>query len=105
MDLIIVDYHINLHEFIFYGNEGELASNNREDQEISALCLHLLQNCLILVNTIMVERTIEEQGMLEKLSTEDLRAITPLFHAHINPYGLFQLDLEKPSFRVSFYRS
>jgi TnpA family transposase len=85
-------------EFICYGRGGELASNSREHQEISVLALHLLQNCLILVNTILVERTIEQEGLFEKLSFEDLRALTPLFYGHINPYGLFQLDLEKPSF-------
>jgi hypothetical protein len=26
------------------------------------------------------------------------RALTPLFYGHINPYGLFELDLEGPSF-------
>jgi len=25
-------------------------------------------------------------------------ALTPLFYEHINPYGLFELDLERPSF-------
>ena len=28
----------------------------------------------------------------------DFRALTPLFYGHINPYGLFELDLEGPSF-------
>ena len=28
-----------------------------------------------------------------KLTPEDMRALTPLIHAHINPYGLFPLDL------------
>jgi hypothetical protein len=27
-----------------------------------------------------------------------LRALTPLFHGHINPYGQFSLDLTRPSF-------
>jgi hypothetical protein len=26
--------------------------------------------------------------------------LTPLFYEHINPYGLFELDLERPSFLV-----
>ena len=85
-------------DFIHYGKQGELATNSRENQEISLLSLHLLQNCLVLINTILVERMIEEKKLLEKLSLEDLRAITPLFYSHINPYGSFELDLEKPSF-------
>jgi len=52
---------------------------------ISYLCtlsLQLLQNCLMLINTILVERTIEREGLWERLSAEDLRALTPLFHVH-----------------------
>jgi len=57
----------------------------------------LLQNCLMLVNTILVERTIEREGLWERLSAADRRALTPLFHGHINPYGQFELDLTGPS--------
>jgi hypothetical protein len=38
------------------------------------------------------------EALWERLSIEDLRALTPLFHGHINPYGQFALDLERPSF-------
>ena len=82
-------------DFICYGRQGELATNNREQQEIVTLSLQLLQNCLMLVNTILVERTIEQEGLWEHLSAEDRRALTPLFHGHINPYGQFTLDLAR----------
>jgi TnpA family transposase len=85
-------------DFLWYGQRGEFATNSREQQEISVLSLHLLQNCLMLINTMLIERTIAQQGILERLSVEDLRALTPLFYGHINPYGLFQLDLDRPSF-------
>ena len=52
----------------------------------------------MLINTLFVERTIEREGLWERLTTEDLRALTPLFHGHINPYGQFALDLTRPSF-------
>lgn len=58
----------------------------------------LLQNCLMLINTLLVERTIEGEGLWERLTAEDLRALTPLFHGHINPNGQFALDLARPSF-------
>ena len=48
---------------------------------------------------ILVEWTIErEWGLWERLSAENLRALTPLFHGHINPYGQFALDLNRPLF-------
>jgi TnpA family transposase len=85
-------------DFICYGRQGELATNNREQQEVVTLSLQLLQNCLMLINTLLIERTIEREGMWERLTAEDLRALTPLFHGHINPYGQFALDLARPSF-------
>lgn len=62
------------------------------------LSLQLLQNCLMLINTILVERTIEQEGLWGRLSADDHRALTPLFHRHINTYGQFTLDLARPSF-------
>jgi hypothetical protein len=63
-----------------------------------AIRSHPSQNCLMLINTLLVERTVEREGLWERLTAEDLRALTPLFHGHINPYGQFALDLARPSF-------
>jgi hypothetical protein len=32
--------------------------------------------------------------MIDSLEKEDFRALTPLFFSHINPYGIFRLDME-----------
>ena len=32
---------------------------------------------------------------MKKMVEEDFRALTPLIHAHVNPYGTFELDMEK----------
>lgn len=37
--------------FVFYGNQGEIASNDLDMQEIAILAMHLLQACLTYVNT------------------------------------------------------
>lgn len=39
----------------------EISTNRLEDQEISMLCLHLLQNCLVYVNTLMLQRVLEDE--------------------------------------------
>jgi len=52
----------------------------------------------MLINTILVERNVEQEDLWGRLSVEELRALTPLFHGHINPYGQFSLDLTRPSF-------
>lgn len=39
----------------------------------------------MLINTLLVKRTIEQEGLWGRLSAEDYGALTPLFHGHINP--------------------
>jgi hypothetical protein len=85
-------------DFICYGRQGELATNRREQQEIVTLSLQLLQNCLMLINTLLIERTLEREDLWERLTAADFRGLTPLFYGHINPYGQFALDLARPSF-------
>ena len=83
---------------ICYGQRGEFTTNSREEQEVRVLSLQLLQNCLMLINTILVERTVEQQKLWPQLKREDFRGLTPLFYNHINPYGTFSLDLARRSF-------
>jgi hypothetical protein len=45
-------------------------ANSREQQEIVTLSLQLLQKCLMLINTILVEQTIEREGVWERLSAK-----------------------------------
>ena len=30
-----------------------------------------------------------------RMADEDFRALTPLINSHVNPYGTFELDMEK----------
>jgi TnpA family transposase len=95
--LNVVERWNEANDFIRYGRQGIFATNSREQQEISALCLQLLQNCVMLINTILVEQAVDKHQLLAALSVEDHRALTPLFYEHVNPYGLFELDLDRPS--------
>jgi TnpA family transposase len=79
--------------FILFGKGGELATNKREDQELAVLALHLLQICLVYINTLMVQQVLGEPGWRERMGEADRRGLTPLFYAHVNPYGAFNLDL------------
>jgi hypothetical protein len=78
-----------------YGRDGEKAVNNREDQEIVILALHLLQICMVYVNTLLVKKVLSEKEWLNKIQPEDFRGLAPLFYGHITPYGEFQLDMNK----------
>lgn len=81
--------------FIFYGKLGEISTNNKEDQELAIVCLHLLQACMVYINTLIIQDILSDPAWQSRLTTEDMRALTPLIHAHINPYGLFPLDMNQ----------
>jgi TnpA family transposase len=81
--------------FIFYGRLGEISTNNTNDQELSLLCLHLLQVCMVYINTILIQTALSNPKWMLLLKTEDMRALSPLFHGHINPYGFLSLDMSK----------
>lgn len=67
--------------FIFFGKGGEIATNRIEDQEIAVLSLHLLQNCLVYVNTLMLQQVLADKKWFDLMTKEDLRALTPLIYS------------------------
>jgi len=97
--LNVVENWNGAHSFIFFGKGGEIASNRLDDQEISVLALHLIQNCLVYVNTLMLQRVLAEPGWLERMTADDHRGLTPSIHSHINPYGRLDADLSR---RIDF---
>jgi hypothetical protein len=78
-----------------YGGDGEIAVNNRDYQEIAILSLHLLQICMVYINTLLVQKVLSEEEWFNKMQTEDFRGLMPLFYGHITLYGEFQLDMNK----------
>ena len=56
--LNVVERWNGVNDFIFYGKGGEFADNRLESQELSVLSLHLLQICLVYVNTLMIQEEI-----------------------------------------------
>ncbi len=91
--LNILESWNSVNSFIFYGRGGELATNNRADQELGLLGLQLVQNCLVYVNVLMLQEVLAEPGRLERMKPEDMRALTPLLYNHVNPYGVFRLNM------------
>ncbi len=88
--LNVVENWNSANSFIFYGKGGEISTNRLEDQEVAVLSLHLLQNCLVYINTLMIQFVKQWQDMM---TPEDLRALSPLIYSHVNPYGIFKLDM------------
>lgn len=89
--LQVVENWNSANGYVFYGKEGELTGAARNEQEISMLCLHLLQSALVHLNTIFLQRVLDDGELT--LAAEDRRALSPLFWTHINPYGHFRLDM------------
>jgi TnpA family transposase len=93
--LNVVENWNSANGFIFYGKGGEICTNSVEGQEIAVLSLHLLQNCLVYINTLMIQKILSNDKWAGVMTPEDLRALTPLIYAHINPYGDFNLDMNE----------
>ena len=72
---------------------ADLTGEDREDQEISMLAMHLLQSSLVLVNTLIIQQILSEPQWAGRLTNRDKKAITALIWAHINPYGTFHIDM------------
>jgi hypothetical protein len=80
---------------LFYGKDGELTGKDKEGQEISMLAPHLLQSALVHVNTLLVHEVLAEPKWANRLTEADWRGLSPLFWTHVNPYGRFELDMNR----------
>ena len=92
--LNVVETWNSANGFIFFGKGGEVASNRLDDQEMSVHALHLLQSCLVYINTLMLQRVLSEPAWMARMTPADRRGLTPLVWSHVSPYGTFDLDME-----------
>lgn len=90
----VVETWNSANSVLFYGKSGALTGSDRENQEVSVLGLHLLQSALVHVNTLLIQEVLAEPGWSGRMTDEDRRALSPLFWAHVNPYGRFILDMD-----------
>lgn len=79
---------------IFYGKGSDLATNRRDEQEMSVLCLRILQAALVYMNTLMIQDLLAEPDWTDVLTPEDRRGLTPQFWSHVLPYGEVKLNLD-----------
>lgn len=82
-------------DFIFCGKGKEFTSNDMGEQEISALSLHLIQSCLVFINTLLIQNILEEPKWLNCFEDADFRGVTPLIYGNINPFGNFNIDMNE----------
>jgi TnpA family transposase len=72
------------------GKGGDIATNRRDEQELSVLFLRILQAALVYVNTLMVQDVLADDDWAQQLTGADRRGLTPLFWTHVAPYGEVQ---------------
>ena len=72
--LNVVEHWSSANDFVFFARRGEMSSNRREDHETS---LHLLQNCVVFVNTPMLQQVLARPHWAGLLKDRDRKALTP----------------------------
>ena len=92
--LNVIERWNGVNDFIFFGRSGEISTNKKQSQELSVLSLHLLQNCLVYINTLLIQQILSDPEHMKYMTAEDFRALTPLIFNYINPYGSFNLDMK-----------
>lgn len=80
---------------IFLGEGGDIATNRREELEMSVMCLRILQAALVYINRLMLPDVLADPEWAELLKPADRRGLTPLFWQHVQPYGEVRLDVAK----------
>ncbi|MEN3308939.1 MAG: hypothetical protein V7603_5141 [Micromonosporaceae bacterium] len=91
--LNVVESWNRANSVIFFGKGGDIATNRRDEQELSVLCLRVLQAALVYVNTLMVQDVLVDDEWATALTAADRRGLTPLFWTHVAPYGEVKLDM------------
>src|ERR1700677_2486966 len=93
-------------KWAFFGGEGIIAENSRDEQRKAIKYNHLVANCLIFHNVCTLTR------LLNKLAQEGhefddatIAAISPYITEHVNRFGNYVLDMERveplPTYDVS----
>ncbi|MEL7144110.1 MAG: Tn3 family transposase [Cyanobacteria bacterium J06573_11] len=91
--LNVVENWNSANDFIFYAKNGDFTTSRTALKEVSMLCLHLLQICLVYINTLLIQQVLADPEWMHRMGPDELRALTPLIYAHVNPYGVFRLDM------------
>ena len=71
---------------------------------ISMLALHLIQNCMVYINTLMIQKVLAQPHWHGRLTPRDYAA-HPLIWEHVNPYGRFDLDITASKSWIPWERS
>ena len=81
-------------QWVGFGGEGTIASNDREEQRKIIKYNHLVANCVIFHNVFSLSRVLrdlEREGY--PLNTAEIASLSPYLRPHLNRFGSYQLDM------------
>jgi len=93
--LNVVEHLNSTVSFLAYGKAGELTSNDAQSQEVTLLSLHLMEVCLVYINTLLLQELLSEPDWFDSMQEADWRGLTPLFTRHINPIGIIEVNMKR----------
>jgi TnpA family transposase len=83
-------------QWAFFGGEGIITENSRDEQRKAIKYNHLVANCLIFHNLCSLTRLVrnlEQRG--ESVPDDAIAAISPYLTEHINRFGDYTLNLDR----------
>ena len=66
----VVESWNSANDFILFGKSGDIASNQRIDQELTMQALQLLQNCMVYINTLMLQQVLAQDRWQNRLTVD-----------------------------------
>ncbi len=48
---------------------------------------------MVYINTLLIQEILSDPAWRNRMTPTDWRAMSAMIHAHINPYGVFHLDM------------
>jgi TnpA family transposase len=83
-------------KWTFFGGEGIIAENSRDEQRKAIKYNHLVANCLIFHNLCSLTRLVQDLEQRGETVPEDaIAAISPYLTEHINRFGDYTLNLAR----------
>lgn len=80
-------------KWLFFGGEGIITENNRENQRKVIKFNHLVANCLIFYNVFALTQVLHDYRQDgNELDEEVLSELSPYITAHVNRFGKYGID-------------
>jgi len=83
-------------KWVFFGGEGVITENSRDEQRKVIKYNHLVANCLIFHNVCSLTRIVRElQRDGDEVQKDALACISPYLTEHINRFGDYTLNMDR----------